>query len=131
MPSPKSDSSTDLKEKKCKNPAWSPREHHILYQSLKDLRGDEKINAVKSPLRDTKLWTTMSEKLQFYDIIRTPNSCKTYWSRYGRANTQFDERCEPKPDMLATCVQRGKAKSTPVTQFNPSIYTVMTVADYY
>jgi hypothetical protein len=116
MSSPKSDSSSGVKEKKSKNPAWSPREHDILYQSLRELRDYEKINAVKSPLRDTKLWTTMSEKLQSHNIIRTPNSCKTYWSRYGRANTQFDERAEPKPDMLATCVQRTKANSTQVMQ---------------
>ena len=116
MSSSKSDSSPGQKEKKTKNPSWSPREHDVLYELLKEFRKYEKLNSVKSPLRDTKLWAVMSEKLKSYDILRTPMSCKNYWSRYGRAITEFDERAEPKPDMLATCVQLTKANSTQVRQ---------------
>jgi hypothetical protein len=108
-PSPKSRPGSSAKRKKIKSSGWSPREHETLFQSLKELRDSEKVNNIESPLRDMKLWTTMSERLKYYDIFRTPNGCRLYWGRYGRIGSQFDERAEPNPHMLATSVQRTKA----------------------
>ena len=102
------ENAVNQKKWKGKNPAWEEEDGDKLHELLKNQRADERASK-KKPLRDVKLWSLMSARLEkYYNIERSSASCKAYWSRYGRRRSQFDERVKPNPDMLATSLQGPK-----------------------
>lgn len=96
------------KTSKGKNAAWNDTEYDGLHKLLMEQRAHEKATNQKL-LRDVKLWSLMSDRLkEFHNIERSPASCRAFWSRDGRTRSKFDERANPNPNMLATCLQGKK-----------------------
>jgi hypothetical protein len=94
--------------KKPKHAAWNDTEYDGLHKLLMEQRAHEKATNQKL-LRDVKLWSLMSDRLkEFHNIERSPASCRAFWSRDGRTRSKFDERANPNPNMLATCLQGKK-----------------------
>ncbi len=62
--------------------------------------------------RIDELWGEVSKKMeQDYGVIRSAAGVKNAWNRNLRAKSRFDERANPKPQMLRTGLLGKKHRS--------------------
>ena len=77
--------------------SWPRDTYEALLKILRRIRTQETAagkTGVKG-LRDIKLWAYASAELKKAGHVRSGSACKLFWGRYGRRESQFDERANP------------------------------------
>jgi len=76
---------------------WPRDTYEALLLVLQKIRADEAAAGKTGiqGLRDIKLWNYASAELKQVGHNRSGSACKLFWGRYGRRESQFDERANP------------------------------------
>jgi len=77
--------------------SWHKDTYVALLQILRNIRAQETAAGKTGVqgLRDVKLWNYASAELAKVGHFRSGSACKLFWGRYGRRESQFDERANP------------------------------------
>jgi len=57
-----------------------------------------------------RLFTHCHEQMALQGLNRPPTGCKSYWCRYGRLRSRFEERDVPPGTSLVSSAQKPKGK---------------------
>ncbi|KAH8602476.1 hypothetical protein B0O99DRAFT_735873 [Bisporella sp. PMI_857] len=96
---------------------WTEEEFRAIWMVVKAIRDHERKRGVtkRDALKDVRLWTAVAKRLKkVFKIVKGFNACKSWWNRYGRRESQFDERVDPDQTRMVTSGQGANARKPAV-----------------